>query len=105
MKILARTRVCVLLVSMLGAAGTVWAQAPVVASEQHRFRVVTLVRGLDHPWSMAFLPDGRMLVTEREGRMRVISPDFKLQTQAIEGLPEVAARGQGGLFDVALHPD
>jgi glucose/arabinose dehydrogenase len=73
-------------------------------SEKHAFRVVTLVEGLRHPWSMAWLPDGRMLVTERAGRLRVVSRDFKLDPKAVEGLPQIAAVGQGGLFDVVLHP-
>ena len=77
----------------------------VALSEKQAFRVVTLVAGLENPWSMAFLPDGRMLVTERDGRMRLVSQDFKLDAQSVEGLPEVVARGQGGLFDVVLHPD
>jgi glucose/arabinose dehydrogenase len=83
-----------------------WAQdrSPVIVSETHAFRLVTLVTGLENPWSVAFLPDGRMLVTERAGRLRLVGPDFKLLPQAIEGLPEVVERGQGGLFDVALHP-
>ena len=63
----------------------------------------TVVRGLDHPWSMAFLPDGRMLVTEREGRLRVVAPDGAL-SEPVSGLPEVSAVGQGGLLDVVLHP-
>ena len=77
----------------------------VALSEKQAFRVVTLVAGLENPWSMAFLPDGRMLVTERDGRLRLVSQDFKLDAQSVEGLPEVVARGQGGLFDVVLHPD
>ena len=77
----------------------------VALSEKQAFRVVTLLAGLENPWSMAFLPDGRMLVTERDGRMRLVSQDFKLDPQPVEGLPEVVARGQGGLFDVVLHPD
>lgn len=77
----------------------------VVQSEKHRFRVVSLTTGLANPWSIAFLPDGRMLVTEREGRLRLIGSDFKLHPKPIEGLPAVAAQGQGGLFDVVLHPD
>ena len=77
----------------------------VALSEKQAFRVVTLVAGLENPWSMAFLPDGRMLVTERDGRLRLVSQDFKLDPQPVEGLPEVVARGQGGLFDVVLHPD
>ena len=77
----------------------------VALSEKQAFRVVTLLAGLENPWSMAFLPDGRMLVTERDGRLRLVSQDFKLDAQSVEGLPEVVARGQGGLFDVVLHPD
>jgi len=94
-------------VLLAALAVPVQAQIPssVVQSEKHRFRVVTLTTGLAHPWSVAFLPDGRMLVTEREGRLRLIGTDLKLHPQAIEGLPAVVAQGQGGLFDVVLHPD
>jgi aldose sugar dehydrogenase len=74
-------------------------------SEKHEFRLVTLVGGLQNPWSIAFLPDGRMLVTERPGRLRTVSSDFKLDPKPIEGLPRITASGQGGLFDVVLHPD
>ena len=80
------------------------AAAQTVQSEKHAFRVVTLVRGLQNPWSLAFLPDGRMLVTERAGRLRIVSKDFQLDPKPVEGLPEIVASGQGGLFDVALHP-
>ena len=80
------------------------AVAQTVQSEKHAFRVVTLVRGLQNPWSLAFLPDGRMLVTEREGRLRIVSKDFKLDPKPVEALPEIVATGQGGLFDVAIHP-
>ena len=73
-------------------------------SERRSFRVVTLVAGLENPWSMAFLPDGSMLVTERDGRMCLVSQDFKLDPQPVEGLPEVVARGQGGLFDDGRVP-
>lgn len=74
-------------------------------SQRHDFRVVTLTAGLDHPWGLAFLPDGRMLVTERPGRLRIIGPDGTLDPIAVSGLPPIAAVGQGGLLDVALHPD
>ena len=74
-----------------------------IKSEEHSFRVVKVVEGLDHPWCVAFLPDGRMLVTERPGRLRIISSN-KLDPQPVAGLPEIVAHGQGGLFDVALHP-
>lgn len=67
------------------------------------YRVVKLVDGLAHPWSLAFLPDGRMLVTERPGRLRVIEHG-RLLPQAVAGLPAVAAHGQGGLLDVVPHP-
>lgn len=72
-------------------------------SDEHEFRVVTVVAGLEHPWGLAFLPDGRMLVTERAGRLRIIK-DGKLDPQPVAGLPEIALHGQGGLLDVALHP-
>ena len=83
-----------------------WAQDKVqfVLSEKHAFRISTLLTGLENPWSVAFLPDGRMLITERAGRMRLVSADFKLDPKPIEGLPEVVSHGQGGLFDVVLHP-
>lgn len=67
------------------------------------FDVVTVVEGLQNPWSVAFLPGGKMLITERPGRLRVLSTDGKLSAP-VTGLPEVAARGQGGLLDVALDP-
>jgi glucose/arabinose dehydrogenase len=62
-------------------------------SEEHSFRVVKLVEGLDHPWSLAFLPDGRMLVTERPGRLNLIDRDLK--RSPIQGVPRVYASGQG----------
>src|SRR5688572_7116682 len=73
-------------------------------SDEHSFRLVRLVEGLAQPWSLAFLPDGRMLVTEKAGRLRVISQG-RLEPEAVAGLPEVTVHGQGGLHDVALHPD
>jgi len=67
------------------------------------FDVVTVAEGLQNPWGMAFLPGGKMLVTERPGRLRVLSADGKLSA-AVTGLPAVHARGQGGLLDVVLDP-
>ena len=81
----------------------VLAAAQEVRTDEHAFRVVTLVERLDHPWSVAFLPDGRMLITERPGRLRSVS-NGKLDPQPIAGLPQVAPHGQGGLHDVVLHP-
>lgn len=79
-------------------------RSSVITSEKHNFRLATLVTGLDNPWSVAFLPDGRMLVTERAGRLRLVDSDFRLDPKPIEGLPESVERGQGGLLDVVLHP-
>jgi glucose/arabinose dehydrogenase len=73
-------------------------------SQRHRFRVVTLTADLEHPWGLAFLPDGRMLVTERPGRLRIVTKDGTLSAP-LSGVPAVAADGQGGLLDVALAPD
>lgn len=68
------------------------------------FDVVTVVEGLQNPWGMTFLPSGRLLVTERPGRLRVAGADGKLSAP-VAGLPPVDARGQGGLLDVALAPN
>ena len=67
------------------------------------FDVVTVAQGLENPWSLAFLPNGKMLVTERPGRLRVLGADGTLSAP-VSGLPMVDTRGQGGLFDVALDP-
>jgi glucose/arabinose dehydrogenase len=68
-----------------------------------KVRVVPLVRGLKSPWSLAFLPSGEILVTEREGRLRIVRHDV-LDPEPISGTPEVFAAGQGGLLDIALDP-
>jgi len=76
-----------------------------VASTEHGpIRLVTVAEGLEHPWGMSFLPDGRVLVTEKSGRLRIVTADGKVGP-ALRGVPEVDANGQGGLFDVALDPD
>ena len=67
------------------------------------FDVVTVAEGLQNPWSLAFLPGGKMLVTERPGRLRVVSADGTLSA-AVAGMPAVFSRGQGGLLDVVLDP-
>jgi glucose/arabinose dehydrogenase len=66
--------------------------------------VETVASGLEHPWGLAFLPDGRMLVTERPGRLRLVASDGKLSAP-ITGVPSVTGRGQGGLLDVTLDPN
>lgn len=76
-----------------------------VATQEHRVRIVTVASGLEHPWALAFLPDGRMLVTERPGRLRVLTKDGRLDSRPVEGLPRVDPQGQGGLMDVMPHPD
>ena len=68
------------------------------------FDVVTVTEGLTNPWGLAFLPDGRMLVTEKPGRLRIVSADGRQLSEPVAGLPAVDARGQGGLLDVALDP-
>jgi glucose/arabinose dehydrogenase len=72
-------------------------------AEGQDIRVVVLARGLAHPWSLAFLPSGELLVTERTGALRIVR-DGKLDPQPIAGVPAVRAAGLSGLFDVALHP-
>ncbi len=87
---------------VLAAADAAFAQK--FSSEQHEFRLATVAQGLVHPWSLAFLPNGDMLVTERVGRLRMIQSG-QLNPKPIPGVPEVALGGQGGLLDVALHPE
>ena len=67
------------------------------------FRLVEVTVGLEHPWALAFLPDGRMLVTERDGRLRLVEGG-RLIERPVTGVPAVVASGQGGLLDIALHP-
>lgn len=69
------------------------------------FSARLLVGGLEHPWSIAWLPSGEMLITERDGHLRRVSRDFTQVSKPIPGLPAVAVGGQGGLLDVAVHPD
>jgi len=87
----------------LPAASSHAAASQTFPSENGPVRVTTIVEGLEHPWGLAFLPDGRMLVTERPGRLRIVNADGSL-SRPIAGVPRVQARGQGGLLDVALHP-
>ncbi|MCC6316964.1 MAG: PQQ-dependent sugar dehydrogenase [Gemmatimonadaceae bacterium] len=86
-----------------GAAPAIATSQQVVRSSQHDFRVDTVVGGLVNPWSIAFLPGGDMLVTERPGRLRIVRKG-KLLDQPVAGVPAVAPSRQGGLLDVVLHP-
>jgi len=90
-----------LLLSLLPAL--LAAQAIQAQSPSFTYEIVT--DGLDHPWGLAFLPDGRVLVTERPGHLRLISAAGALHPDPIGGLPHIKQHGQGGLLDVALHPD
>jgi glucose/arabinose dehydrogenase len=74
-----------------------------VESEQATFRVVQVASGLERPWGMAFLPDGRLLVTERVGGLLIVEGDGT--TREVSGLPRIAVAGQGGLLDVILDPE
>ena len=74
------------------------------SAEYGQIRVVVVTRGLEHPWGLAFLPDGSMLVTERPGRLRRISGG-RLDPTPVAGVPAVHAEGIAGLMDIALHPD
>lgn len=69
------------------------------------YRIETVTSGLEHPWSLAFLPDGRMLVTERVGRLRIIEADGRLNPQPVGGVPEGFVAAQAGLMEVLLDPD
>ncbi|MGF6091251.1 PQQ-dependent sugar dehydrogenase [Pseudomonas sp. 18173] len=92
--------------ALITATAAVFA-APVQAmkSEEGTLEVTPVVTGLEHPWALAFLPDGKsMLVTERPGNLRLVTADGKLSAP-LNGVPTVWAKGQGGLLDVALSPD
>ena len=78
------------------------ALAQTYRSEEHSFRVVKVVEGLQQPWSLAFLPDGRMLVTEKAGRLRIVAQG-KLDPNPVDGLPaSLTVHGQGGLHEPAI---
>lgn len=79
-------------------------RSPTPESTSGVVRAETVASGLEHPWAIAFLPDGRMLVTERPGRLRIVTPGGELSAP-LAGVPEVAARNQGGLLDVAIDPN
>ncbi len=75
----------------------------VIETKTGKIAVSTVTRGLEHPWGLAFLPDGRLLVTERPGRLRLVTKDGAV-SEPLKGVPAVFAQGQGGLLDVALDP-
>ncbi|MDJ0599943.1 MAG: PQQ-dependent sugar dehydrogenase [Crocosphaera sp.] len=79
-------------------------QTSQLSQTQQEVKQVTVIEGLEHPWGMDWLPNGDLLITERPGRLRIVKNE-KLEPQSIRGVPEVLAVGQGGLLDVAVHPD
>jgi aldose sugar dehydrogenase len=106
-RLLGTTAVAVL----VGAPGVAVATDETYETEHHQVQVQTVVAGLEHPWGLAFLPDGRFLVTERNpGHLRIGTPDGQL-SDPVEGVPEIfryegeTPRSQSGLFDIVLHPE
>ncbi|MFL2669101.1 MAG: PQQ-dependent sugar dehydrogenase [Alphaproteobacteria bacterium] len=98
-------RLALIGIALIGAAFVSTSlPAKTVKTLLHDFRVVQLANGLEHPWSIAFTPDNSILVGERAGRLRVYR-EGRLDPEPIANVPKVVNRGQGGLFDVTLHPD
>jgi aldose sugar dehydrogenase len=89
---------------MLPLGSVARADSAPASTEHGPVRLITVAEGLEHPWGMAFLPDGRVLVTERPGRLRIVTAQGAIGP-ALEDVPSVHAEGQGGLLDVALDPD
>lgn len=99
-----RTPLAIIAAGLFLSTATPALSQEVIRSAYHDYRVVTVADGLENPWSIAFLPNGEMLVTEKPGRLRVVR-DGILLPDAVTGVPEVVAMGQGGLLDVVPHPD
>jgi len=104
MRQIASPRAWLTLVALTAAAAAGEGQSAVIVTELGRVELTAVASGLEHPWSLAFLPDGRMLVTERPGRLRYVTAAGQLSAP-IEGVPALRVAGQGGLLDVALDPD
>ena len=100
--ILTQTALCGL--ACLLSFTCVYAQKSQVRTDAGDVKVKTVVDSLTHPWGMAFLPDDRLLVTERAGQLRILDTDSTL-SEPVKGVPDVFNTGQGGLLDVALDPD
>jgi glucose/arabinose dehydrogenase len=97
-------RAALLLPLLFAGAGACQEAGPARPGGATAVEIATVAEGLDHPWSLAFLPDGRMLVTERPGRLRYVTRNGGV-SEPVAGLPAVFAQGQGGLLDVVLDPD
>ncbi|MBP2229997.1 glucose/arabinose dehydrogenase [Azospirillum agricola] len=107
MRRIARTAALTTALTVLGlslAASPAAAVDQAFRTEKATVQVTTVAEGLRHPWGLAFLPDGRMLVTEKEGNLRLVGADGK-RSEPLRGVPKEDDRGQGGLLDVALDPD
>ncbi|WP_438277339.1 PQQ-dependent sugar dehydrogenase [Nitrobacter sp.] len=94
----------IVLTALFGNAAGVRAESTAFKSSAGQLQVQTIASGLVNPWALAFLPDGRMLVTERPGRIRIVTPDGVLSSP-LKGVPKPYVRGQAGLLDVALDRD
>jgi len=90
--------------SALLGASCLEAQSTVHRTAHHDYRLVSVAEGLVNPWGLAFLPNGDLLITERPGRLRLIR-EGRLLPDPVPGLPAIRTGGQGGLLDIALHPD
>ncbi len=101
---MARTALSALTLGLVASAGVLVFGDTVLRSALHDYRVVTVAVGLVQPWSIAFLPDGDTLITERVGRLRIMRQG-KLLPEAVDGVPHVLALGQGGLLEVMPHPN
>ena len=100
----ARSQLRLALLALLALSQPGCAEEAALPTEAGPLKVETVATGLSYPWGLAFLPDGRMLVTERPGTLRLVSKDGKV-SEPLAGVPKVYAQGQGGLLDVALDPD
>jgi glucose/arabinose dehydrogenase len=94
---------CLVTVTFIPGSEAQAPRSPTPPAVDGGVRAEAVARGFDHPWALAFLPDGRMLVTERSGRLRSVDRDGRV-SDPIANVPKVAARGQGGLLDVVLDP-
>src|SRR5262245_50949674 len=77
----------------------------IVKSEKQAFKMEIVARNLETPWALAFLPDGRLLITERPGRIRIVEKNGTMAPEPVKGLPKVWEKQDGGLFDVEVHPN
>lgn len=100
-----RVKVLIALMTLTLSFASAAISGPLIESEKQQLTYEIVTAGLSHPWSVAFLPDGGMLVTERAGKLRLIDNTGKLDPIPISGLPPIHEYGQGGLLDVALHPN